>query len=102
MFYYEVNETWALFRPLNTPIWAQLSWPCLREQMVHLKIAVETHVVVVVVVHEIEPGMAVVGALLEKLEKKVVNSALVLLYDLYLKMMMMLLPLLQLLLVDCC
>ena len=56
--------------------------------MVHLKIAVETHVAVVPVV---EPEMAVVGELLEKL----VNSALALPYDLYLKMM-----LLQLLLVD--
>ena len=94
MFYYEVNETWALFRPLNTPIWAQPSSSCLMDQLVHLKIAVETHVVV----HEVEPEMTLVGALLEKREKKVVNSALVLPYDLYLNMMM----LLQLLLVDCC
>ena len=95
MFYYEVTETWALIRPLNTPIWAQSSWSCLREQLVHLKIAVETRVAVHEV--EVEPEMALVGALLEKLEKKVANSALALPYDLYLKMM-----LLQLLLVDCC
>ena len=89
MFYYEVFEMWALFRLLNTPIWAQPASACLSNQLVHLKIAVETLVAVPVV--ELEPEMAVVGELLETL----VNSALALPYDLYLKMM-----LLQLLLVD--
>lgn len=89
MFYYEVFEMWALFHPLNTPIWVQPSSSAyLQEQLVHLKIAVETLVV--------EPDMAVVVALLEQIEKKVAKSASAApcLHYLYLKMM-----LLQLLLV---